>query len=89
MGWPVNQKSVRASSASVPLTSPSDHGISMTSISAAIPSEAIVHMAKVTSAMNAGSGVRAAGFRQRHARHVSARLSVTSHVPTTTSVRPM
>ena len=61
MGWPVNQKSVRASSASVPATSPSDHGMVSTSISAARPIEAIVHMAKVTSDMNAASGVRSPG----------------------------
>ena len=75
MAWPVNQKSVRASSASVPATRPSDHGMVSASISTARPIEAIVHMAKVTSDMNAASGVRAAGCSARHARHVSARLS--------------
>ena len=62
--------------------------MSMSSISAAIPSEAIVHIANVTSDMNAGKGVRAPGFCRRQARHVSARFNVTSQVPTTTSVRP-
>src|SRR6266540_2457176 len=65
IGWPVNQKSTRASSGSVPPIRPSDHGMSMSSISAAIPSEAIVHIANVTSDMNAGKGVRAPGFCRR------------------------
>ena len=40
----------------------------MKSISAASPSEASVHIAKVTSDMNAASGVRAPGCAARHAR---------------------
>ena len=88
LGWPVNQKSTRASSASVPSIQPSDHGISMNSISAARPVEASVHMANVASAMKAGSGVRVPGFARRQARQVSASCSVTSHVPTTTRVSP-
>jgi len=68
---------------------PSDQGIVSTSISAARPTEAIVHMANVTSDMNAASGVRVPGFRARHARHVRARFRVTSQVPATTRVRPM
>jgi hypothetical protein len=84
----VNQNRARARSASVPLTRPTDHGISRNSISAAIPREAIVHMAKVIIAMKAGSGVRGPGCPARHARKVRARFSVTSHVPTTTTVRP-
>ena len=60
----------------------------MKSISAASPSEASVHMVNVTSPMKAGSGVRSPGCARRHSRRVSARFSVTSQVPTTTSVRP-
>ena len=84
----MNQKSVRASSASVPLTSPSDHGIIMNSISAARPSDAMLHIANVTSDMNAASGVGTPAFRARQARQLRARFSVTSHVPATTSVSP-
>jgi hypothetical protein len=84
----VNQKRVRASRASVPLTSPSDHGMSRKSISAPRPAEAMIHMAKVTSDMNAASGVRSPGWAARQRRQVRVRLSVTSQVPTTTSVRP-
>ena len=47
---------------------PSDHGTTMKSISAARPEEAMVHITKVTSDMNAGSGVRTSGFRARQAR---------------------
>ena len=60
----------------------------MNSISPAMPSEAIVHIANVTIPMKAASGVRRPGFRARQARSVSARFRVTSHVPTTTRVRP-
>ena len=88
MGWPVSQKSVRVRSGSVPATRPSDHGISMKSIEAASPSEARVHIAIVTSDMNAASGVRAPGCRARQSRWLSARRRVMSHVPTTTRVRP-
>ena len=72
----------------MPAIQPSDHGISKTSISAARPSDAIVHIANVTSDMKAANGVGRPGWSARHARQVSARLSVTSQVPTTTSVRP-
>jgi hypothetical protein len=58
------------------------------SVSAAMPSEAIVHMANVISDMNAASGVRASGCAVRQRLHMSVRLRVTSHVPTTTRVRP-
>jgi len=85
----MNQKSARASSASVPGSQPSDHGISMNSISAASPTVASVHIAIVVIAMNAASGARRAACARRQARCVSARFSVTSHVPATTSVSPM
>jgi hypothetical protein len=62
--------------------------MSRKSISAAIPREAIDHMANVTIAMKAASGVRSPGCSARQARSVRARLSVTSHVPTTTRVSP-
>src|SRR5438128_2126904 len=42
--------------------------MSMKSISAARPREAMVHITKVTSDMNAGNGVRTPGFRRRQAR---------------------
>ena len=72
----------------MPLTSPSDHGMSMNSISLAIPTDAIDHMANVTIPMKAARGVRCPGFSARQARSVSARFRVTSHVPATTRVRP-
>ena len=55
----------------MPLTSPSDHGMSRNSISAAMPREAIVHMVNVTIAMNAGQRrplprVRGPPGAQRH-----------------------
>ena len=84
----MNQKSVRASSASVPVTRPSDHGRSMNSISAARPSDAMLHMTNVTSDMNAASGVVTPACRARQARQVTTRFRVTSHVPATTSVSP-
>ena len=70
----------------MPATRPSDQGISMKIISAAMPSDAMVHIAKVTIAMNPGSGVRSPGCPARHARKVIASFTVTSHVPATTRV---
>src|SRR5215471_17928045 len=86
MGWPVYQKSVRASSASVPPTRPNDHGMRRTSISAARPTDAMVHIANVTSDMNAASGVRTPGCPARQARQLRTRFRVTSQLPDSASV---
>ena len=64
--WPKNQNSVRASSGSVPPSSPTDHGISIPSISAATPREQICHITIVMSEASAISGVRSPGCSRRH-----------------------
>src|SRR5262249_20723159 len=64
IGCPVNQNRVRARRGSVPRCQPSDHGMSITSISAASPRDAMLHMANVIKVMNAAKGVRSAGMRR-------------------------
>jgi hypothetical protein len=74
--------------ASVPGIQSSDQGMSRHSISAAIPREAMVHMAKVITDMKAAKGVHSPGCCTRHTRYVRNRLSATSQVAATTNVNP-